>query len=267
VLPDNQAVLFGLEAVEGYQSIQLDRFWRFVRVLTGSRMRYQYAKLDGASPAVLDMLQVNWLIDEAETPPEPGAVVAARDGPWALYRRSQQTPRASLLFDWTVVATPEAALARVSAPDFDPRTEAVLESDPGIAPSETGSPVGTASYVQVGTDGARVTVEAPTPAVLLVRNAWDGVWQATVDGKPAEVFPVDYLLQGVVVPAGRRTVELRAEDPWILVGVVGSALSGAAGALAFWALRRRERRTVSARHVEVSSGRPVSAVSDRQGLQ
>src|SRR5919106_1430455 len=62
---------------------------------------------------------------------------------------------------------------------------------------------------QRGPQAADVIVDANSPALLVVRNGWDPGWQATVDGRPTPVLVTDYLLQGIVVPAGRHTVELR----------------------------------------------------------
>ena len=45
---------------------------------------------------------------------------------------------------------------------------------------------------------------------------------AFVDGVPARVDPADHLLQAVAVPAGRHSIVLRYDDPWIRAGLVGS---------------------------------------------
>jgi uncharacterized membrane protein YfhO len=61
--------------------------------------------------------------------------------------------------------------------------------------------------------------------VLIVRNAYDSNWRATVDGRQVRVFPANYLIQGVRVPAGRHTVVLSYDDPAVGYGLLGSALS------------------------------------------
>jgi uncharacterized membrane protein YfhO len=70
-------------------------------------------------------------------------------------------------------------------------------------------------------------------------------WKATVDGKSADIERVDYLLRGVVVPAGTHTVEFSYEPAswragWILSGLSLLALVGVA-ALG-WRRRREERQ-------------------------
>jgi len=79
--------------------------------------------------------------------------------------------------------------------------------------------------------------------VLLIRNPWDPDWHATVDGRPVPLLRADYFLQAVAVGAGRHTVVLAYDDPWIRRGLIGSAASvalllGVAGALRLLRHRR-----------------------------
>jgi uncharacterized membrane protein YfhO len=114
----------------------------------------------------------------------------------------------------------------------------VLEEGPGVEP--TGETPGRATYRQRGPQAADVIVDAHSPALLIVRNVWDPGWRASIDGRPAPVLVADYLLQGIPVPPGRHTVELRYDDPWVGYGLLGSTLALAALAAAGFALRRRQ---------------------------
>lgn len=61
-------------------------------------------------------------------------------------------------------------------------------------------------------NGIRVEVEPDeAPRLLVVSEAWDPGWSATVDGRATEVLVVDHALMGVVVPAGARRVALLYE--------------------------------------------------------
>ena len=79
------------------------------------------------------------------------------------------------------------------------------------------------------------------PGVVVIRNAFDRNWRATVDGRPARVIPADYLMQGVPVPAGRHVVELTYRDSAVGEGLL---VSGVAWALLLgaWAVVGRRRR-------------------------
>lgn len=55
----------------------------------------------------------------------------------------------------------------------------------------------------------KLQVTANAPATLRVAEKWDADWKASVDGKPVEVKRVDYICQGVDIPAGVHAVVLR----------------------------------------------------------
>ena len=60
-----------------------------------------------------------------------------------------------------------------------------------------------------------------------------------MDGRATPLMPADDAFQAVRVPAGRHVVELAFDDPWIGVGLAGSAVAVAAMLGAAFVLRRR----------------------------
>jgi hypothetical protein len=248
---NQRAILFGIEDAQGYNPIQLRRYWEFVRTVSAVTVAYNAAFFEPVTPAVMDLMHVGYVITQQGQAVEPGSVPASRVGEWVLWRRQDVPPRASVVSSMVTVAGPEQALERVSAPGFDPSATAVVErsyqdvvldalprAEPGSSRTE-GSGTrreSTARYVSRGSQAARVEVEASAPSLLVVRNPYDRHWRATVDGRPAPLIPVDHLLQGVPVLAGRHVVELAYDDPWVGYGLAGSAVSlgvlmGAAGVL------------------------------------
>lgn len=69
-------------------------------------------------------------------------------------------------------------------------------------------------------------------------------WKATVDGQPADIARVDYLLRGVVVPAGHHRVEFAYEPLSWRIGWIVSlvALLGLIAVTAVALTRRRRPR-------------------------
>jgi uncharacterized membrane protein YfhO len=82
--------------------------------------------------------------------------------------------------------------------------------------------------------------------MVVIRNAWDRGWSATVDGRAVPVLRADYFLQGVAVPAGRHEIRLTYRDPTIVAGIALSVgvwlVFGVALGWLVWAGRRRRRR-------------------------
>ncbi|MGH2683743.1 MAG: hypothetical protein ACRDIX_10970 [Actinomycetota bacterium] len=256
LMANHRSVLFRAEEAQGYNPVQSIRYWLFVRAAEPKRLRYNAAVFIHPTGAVLDLLQVGLVVGPSAYPPLPGLEPVTNEGEWTLYRFPRHilessaggadieiggpAPRASLITAWEVVR-PGEALGIVTGPGFDPSTRAVLEESPGMEPP--GEAPGHATYRQEGPQAAEVIVDGRSPALLVVRNVWDPGWRATIDGRPAPVLVADYLLQGIPVPAGRHTVELRYDDPWVGFGVLGSALALGALAAAAFALRRRPVQT------------------------
>ncbi|HEX2068829.1 MAG TPA: hypothetical protein VHH54_01315 [Actinomycetota bacterium] len=224
-----RAMMFGLEEAQGYNPVQLLRYWTFVRATDPKKVRYAVSYFRRPTGIALNLLDVRWIVAPAGAePPVAPARRVAREGSWELYRLRRLPSRATVVHTWRTVSSPGAALRSVTARGFRPNTEAVVEERFGVGtPSADGGAgvAGSASYRPLGPQSARIDVVARRPAVLVVRNAYDTHWRATVDGRPARVFPANYLIQGVRVPAGRHTVVLSYDDPAVGYGLLGSALS------------------------------------------
>ncbi|MDP8957435.1 MAG: hypothetical protein M3N24_10850 [Actinomycetota bacterium] len=240
-----RAMVFGLEEAQGYNPVQLLRYWTFVRKTDPKTMRYAVSYFREPPSVALDLLDVRWIVaSAADDPPVRSARPVAREGAWTLYRLRAPPSRATIVHSWRTVKSPGAALRAVTTPGFRPEAEAIVEEGFGVGgpPKQGRSGMASVSYRQLGTQSARVEVDTPRPAVLVVRNAYDTHWTATIDGRPAQVFPANYLIQGVGVPAGRHIVVLSYDDPWVGYGLLGSAIALLAAGLSALVLGRRFRR-------------------------
>ena len=239
-----QSMLFDLEEGQGYNSIQELRYWEFVRVVDPKPIRYNAAGFVQAEPIALDLLQVRYLIQPVEDPPAvAGEVPMARQGRWVVYRLPGDTSRASLATSWSVAGSSEDALTAILDPGFRSADRAIVEGRPAFEPSTATVPAGagSAAYRSTGPQSAVVSVDAPRPAIVVIRTVYDKNWRATVDGHPVHILPTDYLVQGVPVPAGRHTVRVWYHDPTIGPGILGTLVSLALllGAAAFLRFGRR----------------------------
>ena len=221
-----RSLLFGIEEIQGYSPVQVERYWRLVRRVNSVPILYNAATFQSLRPEILRLFGVRWLIVPSGLPPPSAASMAAREGRYSLYRLRDEHLRASPVFRWDTVAAAEA-LSRVLDRGFDPAREAVVEREPrvgGIPISPSGS-AGRASYRELNPERVLVDVTTRAPGLLVVRNAFDRNWTATVDGRPAHVMVADYMMQAVPVPAGTHTVELAYRDRMVGVGLLASAVA------------------------------------------
>jgi hypothetical protein len=239
-----QSMLVGLQEAQGYNPAQLRRYWTFVRAAERKPIRYNAAFFAQPSRLALDLLQVEWLIvSRRRTPPLPGAAPVGTDDGWMLFRLPTAPPRASLVSSWRTVSSPRDALDAIRDPAFNPDLMAVVEGsgtrDGSLMSAGQPRSNGSAAYTSVGPQEAHIAVDTRSAGVVVVRNVYDPGWHAILDGRPAEILPTNYLVQGIVVPPGRHRIILRYDEPSIGYGLLGSALSMGVLVAAAFVLRRR----------------------------
>lgn len=222
-LENARGMLFEIPDSMGYSPIQLARYWSFIRATNRLPVFYNASVLQDPSLADMRLLGAQWMLTPARVQPQlPATLVASEEG-WKLWLIQATQDRASVVPHWTVVDDPAEALERVAQDDFNPEEEALLEEDPGIEPTAGAWP-GLATYDEVRPEDVRVLATAEVPSLVLVRNAWDPGWSATVDGEPAPVLRADYLLQAVPIPEGEHEVRLTYREPWVGRGLLISGI-------------------------------------------
>ncbi len=236
-----RGTLFRVPDVLGYNPVQLVRYWTFVRATNDQSLFYNASVINEPSLEDVRLMGVRYLIvPTGVDAPVAGRVVASTAG-YDLLEVYGWEPRASVVPSWDVVASEADAFRRVLAAGFDPAREAVLETGPGLAPVDGAVP-GEATYSEIDPEHVFVRVDAPAASIVVVRNSFDEGWSATVDGRAADVLPVDGLLQGVGVEAGRHEIALTYRDPAIGRGLAASGVVWAALLAVVVAARVVERR-------------------------
>ena len=242
-----RAILFGLHDTLGYSPVQLPRYWSYLRATNDLPLFYNAAAIQVPTPEDARLIGIRWLIRPEGVEPPTGLAgeVVVREGGLALVRLADIPDRTSLVGRWSSVPDTRSALAAVLAPGFDAGTDATLEGAELPPPPGASGPIGSSAYVEETPERVVVAVDADRPGLLIVRNAWDRGWSATVDGRATDVLVADALFQGILVPAGTHEVRLTYRDPTIGAGLALSALAWAAIAAVIGLGRSRERRAVA----------------------
>lgn len=252
--------------------------WRY-RELTGIDEAGFSQRLDlvEARNRVLDLLNVRYL---AVRPQLAERLKTA--GPRGLYDPARWRPRADLagttglhIFE-NQQALPRAWLVSQAASrdetqqqailrgerrdemlgDFDPLRVALLEPaaqtrvNPLLFAAQPSAATGQVSIVARQADRMRLQTRHTQPNLLVLSEPWFPGWHATVDGKPAEILRVDYLLRGIALPSGAHTVELRFRPVSLLVGAGISASTWLALAVLWW--RQFQQRKLKAKRIASS---------------
>jgi len=190
---------------------------------------------------------------------EPVAQIRSRflPDPIRVFRVPDPLPRCYVV-DGARPAQGERALALLVDPTFDPTHEVVLASRyvrprPGFR--------GTCRIADFRPDNVRLSVDATAPAFVVLVDAYDPGWRASVDGQPADVLPANVAFRAVPVPAGTHDVRLRYRPRGLLVGLPLSCL---ALAFALWLAARRRGGTAPDRQ-DTAPASPADASRGETG--
>jgi hypothetical protein len=253
-IPPNVAMNFGLYDPRGFDYPVEQRYFRLWKAnvpqgTLGDDTAPQFVTPTPRALRALSLLSVADLTQGPDDEPLRGrGLRVAYEGPDArVYANDRALPRAFLVDHQRTVPGGDAALAAVTAPAFDGRRMAITERAlPGL-PQAGAAPTAASGSARIVSYGAeRVVAEARAPRrslLVMTDNHFPG-WKARVDGEPAPIERVNYLLRGVVVPPGSHQVELRYEPASWRAGWVVSLLAAIALVLTAALAWRARRRTV-----------------------
>lgn len=173
---------------------------------------------------ILDALSVRYVLDRTENastqqvfPTGSFRNVQSLEN-WTVYENTGVLPRAFIARN-TRVADDTEEIGRIFfAPDFDPRTTAIV---PSIADTRSlQSATGTADITSYEPEHLVIRTESDKDALLVVTDTFDPNWRATVDGISADIIPVNIAFRGVAVPGGSHTVTMSYAPRSVTIGSV-----------------------------------------------
>jgi len=172
----------------------------------------------------------------------------AREHSPVVFVNHAALPRAYVTYRTLESPPPEQLLPQLADPDFDPLAASYVEELPGTVtgasaigsdapPGLRGHP---ARIVREEATEIELAVDLARDGLVIVADSWYPGWQATVDGRPADIHPTNHLFRGIAVPGGAHTVVLRYAPGWLPFSSATLALGLAALLGLCW--RRRFRR-------------------------
>lgn len=248
---NTRATLWGLQSVQGYSAVHLQRYDRYLEALNGEPQPYHsaFVREDGLGSPLLDLLNVRYFIAPAN--PGPGAPKKLRslerDYPTAyegervrVLENPEALPRAWIVHS-AQRAGPQETLDLLSSEEVDPRETALVEDEPPPLRDPDDASEDEARVTAYEPNRIEVSASTGARGLLVLSEVYYPGWNAYVDGEKAVTRRANHLLRAVPLPAGEHTVELRYE-PWTLrAGIAISTLTAAAvlGVAAAALIRRR----------------------------
>lgn len=103
---------------------------------------------------------------------------------------------------------------------FDPKDTAVVDEKYKAIVTAYTVP-DSADYIRMKTfDNDAISYESSSAGnhVAVFSEVYYKDWKATIDGKPADYFKTNYVLRGMVIPAGKHTIEFKFEPALFYLG-------------------------------------------------
>ncbi len=224
---DSRLAAFGIASILGYHPAKPRLYQAFIDTVGIQSL------------ATLQLLNVKYVLADGYFPPAMPGVTLRQDGGVKVYEVEGVLPRAYIVHAVRPVRDDGVGLAVMRTQGFDPRVEAIW-SEP--APPALLAPDGPDSVRTIRYDfnEAEYLVSTPSPGLLVTVEQFDPDWAATIDGRPAPIHRVNYLMRGVVVPPGEHRVRYAYAPRALAAGIRVSAVSAALTLLlAAWGLWQR----------------------------
>lgn len=239
-------MVHGIRSVTGYHGNELGRYRKLGNVDEGYSARL--------NPAFWQLMNVDYFLTNTDTLPIDGAqrvvgpVRNAAGTTVSLYKLAGDHP-----FAWVAPAAAkypdEIALQAAQQPNFPTYqvaifdTSASVKTEPLTAIPQPLSITTSTSDYRPGHFTVKLSSPAPAGSALVASENFYPGWMARVDGKPVQVLRADYVLMGVPLPAGARSVEFSFDNATYprgrsitLAALALSLLLGLAG----WVVERRQ---------------------------
>jgi hypothetical protein len=115
-------------------------------------------------------------------------------------------------------------LQAVATDDFEPRREVYLPTTARAEVRATNAANARITSTQWAAQHVRFSVEATTPAMVVIAQSFYHNWRSFVDGHPVRLWRANHAFQALEVPAGRHEVTLVYQDVAFRLGAIISAL-------------------------------------------
>ena len=204
-LPANVATHYGLDDILGYDAIgraRVERLLRHAGPFPAGPMHWPVALFDRFESPVLDALSVRAVASVRPLPVTSLRPVVSEEG-FHLYANPGALPRAFV--PARVISVPDLESAEREGGDAarDPAGVAVVESPVPLAGG-----AGRVTWRRPAPGRIELEARMERSGVVVISEAFDPGWRASLDGARAPVYPADLALMAVPVPTGEHRVVL-----------------------------------------------------------
>jgi hypothetical protein len=214
----NYGSLWGIEAWNGMADLTQSRQGKVIESTTPADP-VALARQIGGDPVVVGATSRQAGIFAAA-----GYTIVGRMGTLVfLAAPSAPAPRVALVPRAKAVTMDAAVRAARFGRALDAR-RVLIEAD-GLPGGAVGDPAGRLDGVDRVPGLVRARVELARPTWLVVREPYFRGWRATIDGRPAQIFPAGAFMMGVLVDGGSHDVRIEYRERGVPIGFAIAAIA------------------------------------------
>lgn len=206
IAPPNTLLPYKIPTVTGKDQLFPKAYREFCSLIEPQK-NLSHVVFEKTESHFFDLLNVKYLMTHEATEVSSNYELLLKADSVALYENKKVMPRAFLVNRAIYVSEPEGALQVLREPDFDPKTMAVVEGkgvDLNLPAAPDPRPPTPARIVEDGRNLVVIETESEGDSWLILSDNHYPGWQATLDGRPTEIFRANYTMRAVQVPAGRH---------------------------------------------------------------
>jgi hypothetical protein len=240
VLPPNTPMLFGLDDMTGFDSLQSALYGGFFLSIDpvmarDSRFQDMPSRPEVWSENFWDFLNVRYFVSAGPMNNLPSKWRETQVGALYIYENTDWLPRWFLVSRVRPVDSIAEGYAEVR--EINPAEVAVVKDFPpdrighGLAFDETTDAVaqeqsepGSIQVAKLSPDEVIFDVSCPEERFLVFSDSYFPAWHAWIDDEETTVYLTDAVIKGVIVPAGRHNVVFRYEPVSYKYGWIITAL-------------------------------------------
>ncbi len=194
------------QTIGGYHGAKLKRY----QEILDNCLNYEFQNRIPINWNIVNMLNVKYIIYQENLPLE-NLEYAFHDRKQKLtvFKNKEYLPRAWFVESVEVINKKESIWKRLNQQEFNPAKMAIVEQEiPAVfTPAQT-----SVNLQSFGLHHLKLNVQTDSTAFLTVSEIYyPAGWKAFIDGRETEIYPTNYILRGIIIPAGEHLVEMRFE--------------------------------------------------------
>lgn len=167
----------------------------------------------------LDLVNA-WYQTDFNTFPNNQFSLVQKIYPWQVYENKDVLPRFFLANDYVVAKNKNQSLSLIYNQNVNLRTTIILEKLPTLNIDKNSN--GLVNLLSYSTNKILFKTNSSGNELLFLSDNYYPDWQASIDGKPAEVLLADYTFRAVAVPKGNHIVEFYYMPKFFEMGLLAA---------------------------------------------